>query len=112
MVENRFGSDFAAAVFGAEPGAWSGPIASVYGYHLVLVGRRTAARIPDFGEVAERIATELDTQRRSGALDRIYASVRDAYAVEIEPAAAEPQSHPSHAHSHDDRHSHESRTRA
>ena len=87
MVEDRFGTDFAAAVFEVEPGAWTGPIASAYGYHLVLVSRRSAARVPDFAEVADRIATELDTERRAGALDRIYATVRDAYEVEIEPAA-------------------------
>ena len=35
MVEARFGTDFAAAVFEAELGGWSGPVASAYGYHLV-----------------------------------------------------------------------------
>ena len=102
MVEDRFGTDFAAAVFELEPGDWSGPIASAYGYHLVLVSRRSAARVPDFAEVADRIATDLDTARRAGALDRIYASVRDAYEVEIEPAAddAHPTIRPAR---HDDR---------
>ena len=42
MVAERFGADFAAAVFGAGTGGWSGPMASAYGYHLVLVTRRRA----------------------------------------------------------------------
>jgi parvulin-like peptidyl-prolyl isomerase len=102
MVEGRFGADFAASVFAVEPGAWSDPLASAYGYHLVLVTRRAAARVPDFGEVADRIATELDTERRAGALDRLYATVRDDYEVEVEPAMDDPSSPISrHAHPHE-----------
>ena len=103
MVEARFGPGFAASVFEAGPGGWSGPVASAYGYHLVLVTRRAPARVPDFAEVAGRIATDLDAARRAGALDRIYASVRDAYQVEIEPAPAGPPAHSSHLHDHAER---------
>ena len=103
MVEARFGSDFAAAVFVADPGGWSGPVASAYGYHLVLVSGRMAARVPDFAEVAARIATDLDAARRAGALDRIYAQVRDAYQVEIEPNPASAPAHPPHVHDHAER---------
>ena len=103
MVADRFGPGFAAAVFKAGPGGWSGPVASAYGYHLVLVTRRAPARVPDFAEVAARIATDLDAARRAGALDRIYASVRDAYQVEIEPAPASLPARPSHLHDHAER---------
>ena len=108
MVEARFGTDFAASVFDLEPGGWSGPVASAYGYHLVFVSRRTAARIPDFAELADRIATELDTTRRAGALDHIYDTVRDAYEVQIEPAepdvkASDPHIHGEHSHVHSER---------
>ena len=52
MVEARFGAGFAASVFEAQPGGWSGPVASAYGYHLVLVSNprpptsRTSPRWP------------------------------------------------------------------
>jgi len=103
MVAARFGTDFAAAVFETDPGGWYGPVASAYGYHLVLVTRRAPARVPDFAEVAGRIATDLDAARRAGALDRIYASVRDAYQVDIEPAPASTPAHPSDLHEHAER---------
>jgi parvulin-like peptidyl-prolyl isomerase len=111
MVEDRFGPGFAASVFACDTGTWSGPFASAYGVHLIFVRQSSAERIPDFAEVADRIATDLDTERRSGALDRIYAGVRDAYEVDIEPAAPEGASRPDHSHSHDV-HIHEERTRA
>ena len=112
MVEDRFGAGFAASVFECDTGTWSGPFASAYGVHLVFVSRRSAERTPDFAEVADRIATDMETTRRSGALDRIYAGVRDGYEVEIEPAAPAGASPAIHGHSHDDVHSHEERTRA
>jgi len=112
MVEGRFGTDFTASVFELEPGAWTGPVASAYGFHLVLVSRHSPARVRDFAEVAERIATDLDTARRSGALDRIYASVRDAYEVDVEPATAEGLARDTHAHDHDGSHHEQERTRA
>ena len=104
MVEARFGT-------GTSPrrssrpsrGGRSGPVASAYGYHLVLVTSRAPARVPDFAEVAGRIATDLDAARRAGALDRIYANVRDAYQVEIEPNAASTPD-PPHLHDHADDH--------
>ena len=98
MVADRFGADFAASVFEANPGGWSGPVASAYGYHLVYLTRRAPARVPDFAEVAARIATDLEAARRAGALDRIYASVRDSYQVEIEPAPPGVPARPSHLH--------------
>ena len=57
MVEARFGR---ASPRGLEagPDGWSGPVASAYGVHLVLVTGRAAARVPDFAEVAGRIATD------------------------------------------------------
>lgn len=103
MVEARFGPGFAAAVFEAGPAGWSGPVASAYGYHLVYVTRRTPARVPDFAEVAGRIATDLDAARRAGALDRIYASVRGSYRVEIEPAPPGPPARASRLHEHAER---------
>jgi peptidyl-prolyl cis-trans isomerase C len=111
-VDARFGAGFAAVVFELEPGAWTGPLASAYGRHLVQVGRRSPARVPDYGEVADRVAMELDTERRAGALERIYAAVRDTYEVQIEPTAEESSPRSSHPHSHDGTDRHEERTPA
>jgi parvulin-like peptidyl-prolyl isomerase len=77
-------------------------MASAYGYHLVRVTRHAPARVPDFAEVASRIATDLDAARRAAALDRIYAEVRDAYQVEIEPAEGATPAHISRSQAHGD----------
>ena len=53
------------------------------------IDRRTPSRLPAFGEVRERIATDYDAQRRSDANDSYYETLAAQYRVEIEiPAAA------------------------
>ena len=42
QVADRFGAEFADAVFALEPGTWAGPVASAHGQHLVLVSEHTA----------------------------------------------------------------------
>lgn len=69
----------------------------------LFLGRTPHPGTPDFAEVAGRIATDLDAARRAGALDRIYASVRDAYRVEVEPSPASMPPRPSHLHEHAER---------
>jgi len=65
-VGDRFGAEFADAVFALEPGTWAGPVASAYGQHLVLVTEHAAARLPELAEVSGRVAADLDAERRAG----------------------------------------------
>ncbi len=84
QVADRFGGEFANAVFALEPGAWDGPVASAYGQHLVLVTEHVAGRLPELAEVSGRVAADLDAERRAGAVDAMYARLRRGYEVTIE----------------------------
>jgi hypothetical protein len=53
------GPDFAAAVFDAPLHAWSEPIASRHGHHLVYVRARTDARVPALEQVRTRVEQEV-----------------------------------------------------
>ena len=61
-VGDRFGAEFADAVFALERGTWAGPVASAYGQHLVLVTEHAAARLPELAEVSGRVAADLDAR--------------------------------------------------
>jgi PPIC-type PPIASE domain len=50
-VAATFGSDFAARLATLPVGEWSGPVASGFGTHLVLVEQRTEGRLPTLDEV-------------------------------------------------------------
>jgi peptidyl-prolyl cis-trans isomerase C len=84
QVADRFGGEFADAVFALEPGAWDGPVASAYGQHLVLVTEHAGGRLPELAEVSGRVAADLDAERRAGAVDAMYARLRRGYEVTIE----------------------------
>ena len=86
-VGDRFGAEFADAVFALEPGTWAGPVASAYGQHLVLVTEHAAARLPELAEVSGRVAADLDAERRAGAADAMYARLRRSYDVTVEDDA-------------------------
>lgn len=83
-VGDRFGADFADAVFALEPGTWAGPVASAHGQHAVLVTEHATGRLPTLAEVSGRVAADLDTSLRTRAVDALYARLRGGYEVIIE----------------------------
>ncbi len=64
----EFGPDFAAGLYDLEPGRWSGPIQSGYGWHVIWIDKKEAARIPAYEEV------EADV--RSAWIDARYQEVK------------------------------------
>jgi hypothetical protein len=85
-LAGRFGSDFAAGVFAAPPGEWTGPIPSAYGVHLVFVRAREPARSLAFEEVREPVRLAVIGERRAAALERGLRALRAGARVVIEPA--------------------------
>jgi peptidyl-prolyl cis-trans isomerase C len=90
QVADRFGAEFADAVFALTPGAWAGPVASAYGQHLVLVTAHAGGRLPELAEVSGRVAADMDAERRAGAVDALYARLRAQYEV-VDDGGAGPE---------------------
>jgi len=67
-VGARFGDGFARAVAQLQPGAWSDPIPSAFGVHLVWVHERVPARLPALAEVRGPVLYGLLAERRAKAL--------------------------------------------
>lgn len=84
-LERQFGGRFAAGLQEIEPGAWTGPVASGFGLHLVIVDRFTPARDPGLGEVRDRVKTEWLEQRRRNATDELYQRMAEKYTIQVEP---------------------------
>ncbi len=90
-VARTFGSEFAAALDGVPAGAWSGPLASPFGLHLVLVTERAAGGAPALADVRPAVERELLAERRKKRLDATYEKLLARYRVVVErrePAAA------------------------
>jgi peptidyl-prolyl cis-trans isomerase C len=86
QVQQLFGSRFAEALFELEPG-WHGPVPSGYGIHLVNVGERVASRIPDYGEIRDRLVVDYNRMRRDRANEALYESLVSGYEVVIDEEA-------------------------
>jgi hypothetical protein len=76
-----FGPDFAAAALRAPAGAWSQPIRSAYGLHLVWVYSRTDAAIPPFDAVRNQVRQRYLNERRERAFKTELARLRASYDV-------------------------------
>jgi parvulin-like peptidyl-prolyl isomerase len=85
-LAGRFGAAFADGVFAAPVGAWSGPVASAYGVHLVFVREREPSRALAFEEVRDSLRHAVMAERRRAALDRGLAALRAGVRVVVESA--------------------------
>ena len=60
FVRNQFGQAFARSLAGLAPSPhWQGPIASDYGWHLVLITGRQGASMPPFDTVRDQVKEDL-----------------------------------------------------
>jgi len=91
QLQARFGKAFADAVFALDAGAWSGPVASPFGLHLVRVTEKRPARIPPLDEVRPALVETLRRERAEASFVRGLARLRSLYEVRIEGTPAEQQ---------------------
>ena len=83
-VAAQFGADFAKSVLTLKPGAWSGPVVSGYGLHLVRVAEHTPGRLRDFAEVKARVLERWrDGQQRESSA-RYFAGLLKKYGVAVD----------------------------
>jgi peptidyl-prolyl cis-trans isomerase C len=93
-VQRAFGSDFAEELSGLEMG-WQGPIVSGYGVHLVNITERVESRVPEYGEVRDRLVMDFNRMRRDRANEALYEGLSEGYTVEVDGAAIERRALPS-----------------
>jgi hypothetical protein len=92
-VSNHLGSLMADRVFALEPRdeLWQGPLASPYGYHLVMVTKRLQRRHLDLDDIYERVKDDARRAHIKKMNDAIIQEIIDAYQIEVtfEPAPSE-----------------------
>lgn len=81
----RFGAGFAGEAFALAEGAWSGPIASSYGEHLVYVRERVPASQRPFDAVRSEVRLAVLAERRREAFAEALASLREGVPVVVTP---------------------------
>ncbi len=83
-VSTMFGEEFAKAVFALQPGRWSGPFKSGYGFHIAFVSTRTAASIPPFDTVRDKVLEEWRREKQEKTNTDYLARLRGKYGVSVD----------------------------
>jgi hypothetical protein len=83
-IEGQFGEPFARQLVALAPGAWTGPIYSGLGGHLVKVTERVGGRLPELAEIRSQVEREYLAQRRQELKDMAYRKLRENYEVVIQ----------------------------
>jgi hypothetical protein len=86
-----FGADFAARVFELPIGRISGPVASAYGEHLVIVYETTPETLPPLAVVRKPVFESLLEERGKRRLRERLRSLRAHYTVRVESPDAPTQ---------------------
>lgn len=89
-VARLFGRVFAEGLAKVAVGAWSGPIESGYGLHLVRVERRRQGSRSAFEAVRDAVEQDWRTARRQEAGEAFYRGLRQRYDVVVATPTAEP----------------------
>ncbi len=90
QIAKDFGPPFARALFAQKPGAWTGPIESGYGWHLVFLDTLTPERVSSFEEVEPDVKTAWLATRKAEAWDKAYKDMRAKYELVLPAPPPEP----------------------
>ncbi|MHC4451410.1 MAG: peptidyl-prolyl cis-trans isomerase [Planctomycetota bacterium] len=83
-VARAFGREFSELLAQAPVGAWSGPIRSGYGLHLVFMESRTDGELAKLAEVRAAVVREWSVVKRRELNDGLYRELRKKYSVTVE----------------------------
>jgi hypothetical protein len=82
-VDDVFGKGFFDRVEKFPPEAWSGPVASAYGVHLVRILESVPARTPPLEEVRDAVLRDWKEAKAQEIREKDYAERREHFVIEI-----------------------------
>lgn len=94
-VRVLFGETLTEAVFAAPPAQWIGPFESDFGWHVVRVVERTAARDPEFAEIEAVVREAYAAERLAAANEAAFEEMRADFDIAVQwEADAAPRAWP------------------
>jgi peptidyl-prolyl cis-trans isomerase C len=83
-LRGHFGPAFTQSLATLQPGAWSDPIRSTYGWHLVWLYDVRPATVPPLDQVRDRVREAVLNDRRDRRLETTLQTLRAAYAIQVD----------------------------
>lgn len=78
-----FIKEFEVAAFSAKPGITTGPVKTIYGYHIILVSEKRSAGVKDFDEVKEKIETEMKDRNQREVFDTLLGELKKKGNIQV-----------------------------
>jgi peptidyl-prolyl cis-trans isomerase C len=88
IERGKFDKAFEAAAFAAPAGKVTGPVRTVYGYHLIRSGEKRPAGMQSFDEVRGQIEAELREQVQREAFESLLAQMKKQARIQVLAAPA------------------------
>ncbi|WP_164117570.1 peptidylprolyl isomerase [Sphingorhabdus sp. Alg239-R122] len=82
-IARQFGSAFATRLNDIETGAWTGPVESGFGWHLVRIDSRTADDTVRLTDIRQRVLNDWRAQKIAAQKTAVYRDLRRQYDVRV-----------------------------
>jgi peptidyl-prolyl cis-trans isomerase C len=82
-----FGPEFAMRLSALPVSAWSGPISSSYGLHLVRVEARSEPKAASLVEVRTTVVRDFQEERRQAANREVFERLKQRYEITVDESA-------------------------
>lgn len=82
-IASDFGDEFAAALAGLKVGAWSGPVSSGFGLHLVRIRAVKASSKPKLADVRQKLENDWRAATVKDREAKAYQTLLDSYSIKI-----------------------------
>ena len=83
-VGRRFGSDFARQIMLVKSNAWSGPLNSGIGLHLIKIDHFEEGTLPELSEIRSNVEREWMAKQKSELKMAAYEKLLEGYDIEIQ----------------------------
>jgi len=88
-IERRFGKGFARQLVSIPVEAWTGPVISGFGGHLVLISEKVEGRMPKLAEVRKEVQRDWLLDQRNELKEATYNNLLEEYEIVIQAATAQ-----------------------
>lgn len=82
-IASDFGDAFATALVGLRAGAWSGPVSSGFGLHLVRIRAVQTSSKPKLADVRQKLENDWRAQTVKDREAKAYQTLLDGYTIKI-----------------------------
>jgi peptidyl-prolyl cis-trans isomerase C len=82
-IASDFGDEFAAELGGLKAGAWSGPVSSGFGLHLVRIRVVQASSKPKLADARQKLENDWRAQTVKDREAKAYQTLLDSYTIKI-----------------------------